>query len=145
MFGLSSLRLGYVVCKNEDMYKHIQYYMEHMTVSVSKLPQMFLLNIINSIDMDKFERRCFESLQENRRIVRKIDSSVIEMLDDKSNEAGMFLWARLKNKKIFDKAKLNIIDGSPFGKEGFVRINIAFKTEMMQEIVDKINKACEKG
>jgi aspartate/methionine/tyrosine aminotransferase len=32
MFGFSSLRLGFVVCKNPEFYKLIKYYMENMTV-----------------------------------------------------------------------------------------------------------------
>lgn len=137
MLGLSSLRLGYVVCRNDTMYDNIQYYMEHMTVGVSRLPQMFLLNIFENLRIDIFEETCYNILQANKKIVRSIDSGILEIPEE--NQDGMFLWAKLKNPEAFKAAKLNIIDGEPFGDKNFVRLNIAFDSDMMQNIVSKLN------
>ena len=139
MFGLSSLRLGYVVCKNEEMYNHIQFYMEHMTVGVSKLPQMFLFNIMNSINMNSFEKKCFQALECNKEIVKQINPSIMDVPTE--NIPGMFLWGRVKDYDAFKRAKLHVIDGEPFGKKDFVRINLAFKQDVMFEIVDRLNNA----
>ena len=46
-FGLSSLRVGWIVCPNTEMYKWILQYMEHMTVGVSIISQVFLYNLLN--------------------------------------------------------------------------------------------------
>jgi aspartate/methionine/tyrosine aminotransferase len=139
MFGLSSLRLGYAVCPNEEMYNHMQYYMEHMTVGVSKMPQMLLLNIFNNIDLDSFESKCYNSLQENKKIARTINKSILEI--DESDYPGMFLWAKIKDLSAFDKAKLHIIDGEVFGNKDYIRINLAFSKDKMQDIVDRLNQS----
>lgn len=137
MLGLSSLRIGYVLCQNEKMYEHIQYYMEHMTVSVSRMPQMFMLNVLNDLDMPAFEAKCFQALETNKNLARKIHPSILEL--PKENLPGMFLWAKLKNKEAFEKAKLYIIDGEPFGNQDYIRINLAFSEEKMLDIVNRLN------
>ncbi len=137
MFGLSALRLGYVLCKNEDMYNDIQYYMEHMTVGVSQLPQMMLLGIMDRLDMDSFELKCFNALEANKDLVKNISSAIMDVPTE--NAPGMFLWAKVNDYGAFKRAKLHVIDGEPFGKPGYVRINLALNNEVLQEVVQRLN------
>jgi len=139
--GLSSLRLGYAVCQNEEMYKHIQYYMEHMTVGVSNLSQMFLMNIFNKLHfkLNDFENECFLSLKENKKLVKGINPKILEVPDNIEDIPGMFLWAKCNDYEAFKKAKLYIINGEPFGNKDYVRINLGFTTNVMKDIVERIN------
>lgn len=138
MFGLSSLRLGYAVCRNVEMYEYMQYYMEHMTVGVSKMPQMFLLNVFKSINMNWFETQCHAALSKNKSIANMIDTDIISI---QNIDNSMFLWGELLNKKVFESAKLHIIDGECFGNKDYIRINMGFDEYKMQEIVRRLNRA----
>lgn len=136
MFGLSSLRLGYAVCRNDDMYNNMQHYMEHMTVGVGKMQQMLLLNIFKSINLKEFEKKCFDSLYSNKQLISKIDKNIIDI---NPNFNGMFLWEMVNDWDAFNKAKLYIINGSLFGNKNYVRINMGLKTETIEEVVDRLN------
>lgn len=141
MLGLSSLRVGYAVCHNQEMYKHILDYMEQMTVGVSNVSQLFLLNIFESLESKQieFEDKCFNDLKENKRLVKTINSNILEVPDNIEDVAGMFLWAKCKDFGAFKKAKLHIISGEPFGDKDYVRINLGFRNEDMKDIVQRIN------
>jgi bifunctional pyridoxal-dependent enzyme with beta-cystathionase and maltose regulon repressor activities len=38
-----------------------------------------------------------------------------------------------------EKAKVHVVPGELFGVPGFIRMNLAFKEEIMQEILNRIN------
>lgn len=141
MLGLSSLRVGYAVCRNQEMYKHILDYMEQMTVGVSNVSQLFLLNVLESLESKQveFEDKCFNDLKENKRLVKTINPNILEVPDNIEDVAGMFLWAKCKDPDAFKKAKLHIISGEPFGDKDYVRINLGFRNEDMKDIVQRIN------
>lgn len=136
MLGLSSLRLGFVVCKNQEIYKHILHYMEHMTVGVGKLQQLFALNILNNLNLKEFENKCFSALQNNRKMFDSLKPGILKF----NEHCGMFLWAKLLDSGAFKRAKLHIISGESFGDETFVRINLGLEPNIMQEVVHRLNK-----
>jgi aspartate/methionine/tyrosine aminotransferase len=148
MLGLSGLRLGYVVCHNLDFYKYIQEYMESMTVGVSILPQIFLADLFNRMEsypslVQKFEVTSHEALLEAKKIALKIRPEVLEVPETLLQTPGMFGWFKVGPQADFNKAKVNVIDGSLFGVPGMIRMNLAFNTETMEEIVNRLNSIVE--
>jgi len=140
--GLSGLRLGYIVCKNTEMYRHILNYMETMTVGVSKLPQILLLNLFKFLDKDikeQFEAKCRNDLLNNKLKIKEINSKILEIDSNVENIPGMFLWAKCKDFGAFEKAKLHIAGGKHFGNESYIRMNLGLQFEVIQEIVRRLN------
>jgi aspartate/methionine/tyrosine aminotransferase len=142
LFGLSQLRVGYSVFHDTELYNGVIEYMEHMTVGVSILSQMYALNVFNEVHNNPestwtFETLCREQLLTNRRLVNTIDKSVLTV---DPTQDGMFLWAQCHDLNAFDKAKVAVVEGTPFGMPGFIRMNIALPTNQIKEIVRRLNK-----
>jgi aspartate/methionine/tyrosine aminotransferase len=146
MLGLSGLRLGYAVCPNPEFYRYIQEYMEAMTVGVSALPQIFLEQLFKAMEIHpdltkQFETKARNSLISAKKIMQEIDPEVLEIPDNLPEVPGMFLWAKVGPKCDFAKARVNAIDGALFGVPGYVRMNLAFDTKTMSDIVGRLNSA----
>lgn len=144
MFGLSGLRLGYVVCRNVEFYKYIQEYMEAMTVGVSVISQIFLFDLMNRMRVcpeqtKEFEELSFQALQNSKRIIRQVDPEILEVPSDMEKIPGMFGWLKVGNKADFSASKINLIAGDLFGVPGMVRINLGFCADKMEEIVRRLN------
>jgi aspartate/methionine/tyrosine aminotransferase len=142
LFGLSQLRVGYSVFHETQLYNAVIEYMEHMTVGVSILSQMYALNVFSELHNNPestwtFETLCRQQLLTNRRLVNTISSSVLTV--DPSQD-GMFLWAKCHNLNAFDDAKVAVVEGTPFGMPGYIRMNIALPTDQIKEIVRRLNK-----
>jgi aspartate/methionine/tyrosine aminotransferase len=145
MLGLSGLRLGYVVCHNQEFYKLIQAYMEAMTVGVSISSQTWLFDLLDRrmrsypTLVQKFEGECQATLEANKKTFLKVDPEILEVPSNTTEVPGMFGWFKVGPKADFTKAKVNVIDGALFGVPGMVRINLAFPTEKIEEIVKRLN------
>lgn len=148
MFGLSGLRLGYVVCKNGDFYRLIQEYMEAMTVGVSITSQIFLADLllrmkISPIKTAVFELDASEALTNAKKSMLKVDPEILMVQPRMVERPGMFGWLAVGPKANFQKSKINFIDGALFGGPGMVRMNLAFNQERMNEIVTRLNSGKE--
>jgi aspartate/methionine/tyrosine aminotransferase len=143
-FGLSGLRLGWVVCPNEEFYHHIQQYMETTTVGVSIMPQIFLYDLMRRMNAyptltQQFEGQSALDLMEAKKIVKQISSEILEVPNDFENSIGMFGWFKCHKPEAFAAAKINPAWGTPFGMNGYIRMNLAFDQKTMQEIVNRLN------
>lgn len=146
MLGLSGLRIGYAVCSNPIFYRYIQEYMEAMTVGVSNISQIFLEQLFKSMERDpklatQFEDQCLEALIYAKKAMLKIDPEVLEVPANVADIPGMFGWFKVGAACNFNKAKVNVIDGSLFGMPGMVRINLGFNAKQIDEIVRRLNEA----
>lgn len=144
MLGLSGLRIGYVVCKNVEFYKHIQEYMEAMTVGVSVVSQIFLYDLLSNMNRctestKEFEELSFQALQNSKNIIKGINPDVLEVPADMEKIPGMFGWLKIGNKANFSASKINLIAGDLFGVPGMIRMNLGFSTDKMEEIVRRLN------
>lgn len=145
MLGLSGLRLGYVVCPNKEFYQLIRQYMEAMTVGVSLTSQQILYKLMVEIMepqpnlVREFEDTCFGLLQENKNLCLQINPEILQVQSNITSIPGMFGWFKVGEKANFKKSRVNVIGGELFGEPGFVRMNLAFGKDTMQEIVDRIN------
>lgn len=144
MLGLSGLRLGYVVCHNPEFYKLIQQYMETMTVGVSIVSQVFLYDLMHRMHgyptlAEAFEGTSSMALAEAKKIIKGVDPEILEINSDIEQTPGMFGWFKVGPCADFEKSKINFIDGSLFGIPGMVRMNLAFSSSTMEEIVKRLN------
>lgn len=148
MFGLSGLRLGYVVCPNKEFYKLILEYMEAMTVGTSIVSQIFLHDLLNQMrgyptKVGAFEGRSHMALDEAKNLITQVDPEVLEVPPNVILSQGMFGWFKTGPKFDPAKAKINFIDGALFGVPGMVRMNLAFNSNQMSEIVKRLNSCKE--
>lgn len=143
LLGFSQLRIGYAVYHNTQLYKDAMSYMEHMTVGVSILSQMFAYNVLKEMEDNPdrtycFEKRCYNDLLANRELVKKIPESILTPTNN--DNIGMFLWTKCHDLVAFDKAKIKVAEGTGFGMPGNIRMNIALPKEKMIEVVNRLNQ-----
>lgn len=141
LLGLSQLRVGYSVFYNTELYKAALEYMEHFTVGVSILSQIFALNIFKEMFYNpditsSFKNMCYADLSRNRILANTINPEILEL---KKDSMGMFLWGKYKDFNKFHEAKISVIEGTPFGMPGYVRLNMAFDERKFKEIIKRLN------
>lgn len=142
MFGLSGLRVGYCVVRNETIYKHMLDYVETKTVGVSSLSQNFVLSALERGDypvgVNKKLVHVFEDAAKLELRASAEQFKRLEKLKPHHMMIGpMFGW--FKNEGIdFEKHRIHVMDGKHFGAPGFVRINFAAGSEVCREAVDRI-------
>jgi aspartate/methionine/tyrosine aminotransferase len=145
MFGLSGIRLGWVVCKNKEFYSLIKEYVEMMTVGVSTISQVFLYDLMNRMNgypakTQQFEFISNDALIESKKIVKGIRSDVLEVPADFEKSVGMFGLFKKGPKLDLKKSKINVVDGEHFGAPGYVRMNLALSKDIMQKVIVKLNQ-----
>jgi aspartate/methionine/tyrosine aminotransferase len=145
MFGLSGLRIGWCVCWNKDFYKHLVEYMEAMTVGASNVSQLFLRDLLTRMYAyptltAKFEGLSSIALDKSKEIIKQVNPEVLEVPANFEKLPGMFGFFKRGVKADFEKAKVNVADGKHFGMEGYIRMNLAFGEERMNEIVKRLNE-----
>jgi aspartate/methionine/tyrosine aminotransferase len=146
MLGLSGLRIGYAVCPNPEFYKLILQYMEAMTVGVSIVSQVFLFDLLDRMRSyptltERFEWLSSNALLEAKKIISQVDPEVLVVPKNIESIPGMFGWFKVGPKANFEKAKINLIDGSLFGSPGMIRMNLAFDTSTLNSIVERLNSS----
>ena len=144
MYGLSSLRLGFVTCPNTELYKLILHYVEAMTVGASIVSQIFLYNLLNRMCgyptlTEKFEHLSYEAIRNNKLLIKEINPEILELPNNIEGTNGMFLFCKIKDYSVLDRAKINTISGEHFGMPGYVRMNLALEEDKIKEIVRRLN------
>jgi aspartate/methionine/tyrosine aminotransferase len=144
MYGLSGLRVGWVVCNNPTFKQHICEYVEATTVGVSLLSQKILYNIVNFETQLPDVKKHFENvasllLANARTTIASVDPEVLDTTGvEQSN--GMFGWFKMGPKFDPDAARIHIAPGSAFGDKYRVRINLAVEPALLCEAVKRLNQ-----
>jgi aspartate/methionine/tyrosine aminotransferase len=143
-YGLSALRVGYMIVHNTEFYDSLNDYMELSTVGVSVPAQKLFLHILNREEQLPFLKTNFdtmtrEALKKSKTIFKTVSSENIELPDNFDRCCGMFAWVKPKKQDLFKKANIEVIDGNAFGKPEYVRINLAAGSAIIAEAVRRIN------
>jgi len=144
MYGMSGVRLGYIVCKNTQYYSLLKEYLEMMTVGVSSLSQEFLYKVLSYEKQFPKVKAAFEEessfyLKEAKKKVKNINKDVLEVPDNFEETPGMFLWAKVGKSADFNRSKVYFVSGEHFGMNGYVRMNVAQRPNVLQEIINRLN------
>lgn len=142
LWGLSGLRVGYIVTQDEHLHDQLRDYVEATTSGVSVVAQEFALDIYKSLLGTKeefFMEKARKVLVSNRLKAKDINPEVL-LPGNIETQAGMFLWAKKGPMLDLDKAQINAIDGEHFGAPGFIRMNLGIEPEVMDEVVRRLNE-----
>jgi bifunctional pyridoxal-dependent enzyme with beta-cystathionase and maltose regulon repressor activities len=69
--------------------------------------------------------------------MRNLNPEYLELTENNSN--SMFAWCKIGPKLDAVRAKVNIVDGSSFGKPGYARLNMAVNSDIIKNAVDRLN------
>lgn len=143
MYGLSGLRIGYVVCHDERFFQDIVNYVETTTAGVSTASQEIAYNIEkhfldNPDRLSIFEQESRDAIEKNRQLLTLLDPDVLALVKCESN--SMFGWFKKGPKLDYMKAKVYMLDGSIFGDNTMIRMNVAVPYDTLKEAIDRLNK-----
>lgn len=143
MYGMSGLRVGYVVCHDDTLFKDIVDYVETTTAGVSTASQEIALSIEeyfwqNPEKLKLFEQESRELLKQNRMLLNKLNPEVMTPNECMSN--SMFSFCKKGSKLDFMKAKVHMLDGSLFGDATMIRMNLAIPYNQLKEAIERLNK-----
>ncbi len=142
MYGLSGLRMGYAVAHDDKYYRDMVDYIEMTTAGVSTATQ----DIVRNIELwfrekpeykAEFQREARAAIKAARAELNTLDPEVLILEPCTSN--SMFAWCKIGPRLDFNKAKVYILDGTMFGKPGYMRMNIAHPPEVIREAVSRLN------
>jgi len=144
MYGLSGLRLGYIVCRDNSLFPAMVEYVEMMCSGVSLASQLIALSVEKHFDSNPSLKKQFQlcardAIKASREELNLLDHNAMTLVDSGSN--SMFAWCKKGDKLDLLKAKVNAIDGRHFGCEGMVRLNIAQDSKLIREAVRRINES----
>ena len=147
MYGLSGLRVGYVVLHDPSLLPGVVEYVERTCSGVSTASQEIALAVesyflSNPKALSAFETECREAIAASRRELANLDPEVMVVEPCASN--SMFAWAKAGPKLDAVEAKVNIIAGDGFGRPGMVRLNLAVNSDLMRTAIERLNEKAKK-
>lgn len=142
MWGMSGLRIGYVVVHNEALLPSIVEYVEQSCSGVSTASQQLAFNIENYFMQEdrirkEFEERARQAIADSRKELMKVSREVLIPETCASN--SMFAWCKAGPKLNAKAAKVNLLPGDIFGKPGMVRINLAINSDLIKTAIERLN------
>lgn len=142
MYGLSGLRVGYVVVHNNIYYDHVRNYIETSTAGVSTASQDIVRNVEmffkqNPAALTAFQREARSAIALSRSALNNLDPEVLELVESDAN--SMFAWFKAGPLLDAKSAKVYVLDGNLFGKPGMIRMNIALPFDLVKEAVERLN------
>lgn len=146
-YGLTSLRIGYVVVYNPHFYQLIRDYMELSTIGVSIPAQRLYLHLLERTEQmplleEHFVKTTREALRRSKQLIKELDPAKIELPMSLDLSCGSFAWLKLKQPDILTRAQIAAVPGELFGaKPDYVRVNLAVDHEILSTAVKCIN-AC---
>lgn len=140
MFGLSGLRLGWVVCHNRAHYKRLTAYVEATTAGVSTASQRVLLALLEAEQADPTIRKRYMTAMRHhltwaQEALRDIRPDVLVP----QSTFGMFGWCRKGPKFDPQRSKVNVMDGAAFGDPSMVRLNLAVSKVFLRQAIKRLN------
>ena len=145
MYGLSGLRLGYIVVHNSDYYKVLQEYIEMMTVGVSMPSQIIFHEMLSEVvAKPELERRFVvesrDALYKAKFLTRLLPKDVLGVPDHVEHIPGVFGWFDVGPKCDFKKARIHTVDGEMFGDARKVRLNLGLQTDALTEAINRMRE-----
>lgn len=141
-YGLSGLRVGYVVCRDPRVKQLIADYVEASSVGVSLLSQKVMYNIIehennHPQDVKVFTTLAKDLLDTNKKVVATLHPDVLDASVMPTH--GIFGWFKPGPRFNPDEAMVRIPPGSAFGDATRARINLAIDPSMLSLAVERLN------
>lgn len=144
-YGLSGLRVGYIVVHNPKFYQALVDFVEFTTVGVSVTAQQFFLKLLQREEELPKLKTLFHSmvrrkLEEGRALFKKLRPGLLTLPPNFDATSGVFAWVVACSPQLFDLAEIDVLPGGWFGMPGWSRINLGAGNNIIAEMVDRLNQ-----
>jgi aspartate/methionine/tyrosine aminotransferase len=138
--GLPGLRLGWVSTDSEDIASSLGHYVSNTYVGLSSVSQGIAEEVLQSIDLDKFEDRASGYLNDNRFEVQKI---LTKFGQGSVPTRGMFALVQLgkAERAALKRANVKWQCGSSWGEDdSWARLSLGQSREVVRLAVKEVLK-----
>lgn len=141
MYGLSGLRIGFVLVHDESLYPYVVEYMERSTSGVGITAQMTILEIEKLFETKpwlkmEFQDKARNALIVNRATISTIEKDLLEISPCTSN--SMFAWCKPGPALDWKKSLVFVSQGLMFGDPEKIRLNIAVEPKVLDEAIKRL-------
>ena len=138
-FGLSGLRVGWVVSKDEAVLNELQDVVETISAGTCGTAQGAVAKLLRRLRVNPqlrclFDTDCYRSLKEARDAACSFNPRVLEAVQPLE---GAFAWCKKGPKYDVDKLKARLVDGGAYGNSDFVRVNLVGDVEDVRELAQR--------
>jgi aspartate/methionine/tyrosine aminotransferase len=136
--GLAGLRLGWVSCNDPNIASSLGHYVSNTYVGLSSVSQGIAEEILQSVDLDRFEHRASGYLDDNREVAQRL---LIKFGTGEVPTRGMFFVLPLgkTERKVLDRAGIKFQPGPSWGaSDDYARLSLGVSREVMLAAVKKI-------
>lgn len=140
--GLTGVRVGWIATNNEDDYKKYAYDNLYENCTISTLSQLYVLDIMNTINSYYFSKEAREVINNNRDELNRISYLFNNITVPRD---GMFycVWTTKKTYDIIKKANVKVIELDNDGNRYLIRFNLAQRNDLTRQAVDSIIKIAD--
>jgi aspartate/methionine/tyrosine aminotransferase len=150
MFGMSGLRVGWLVTRNEQLARHAAEYVESSTSGVSHVSQLIIADLLSARSMLKpeFDTARLMMLQNLRALRAVIEPHVVDT--DYADLLGMFAWfqvapeARERVRCGLVESRVRMLPGHLFGahpNEGWYRCSLGSNPVQFLRAMEALKRA----
>jgi len=151
IFGLSGLRVGWVLFKDRAHWEKASHYLETSTSGVSVISQLYTADLLDRVNkfpaiFQKIKKLAKKSLETNSRIIQDVVTPFASAVGGSiGGHGGLFAWFRPSNyasfKDALNRAKIFIVRGDlcGFTKE-WIRINAGADAVKIQDSMGRLAK-----
>lgn len=141
-FGLSGLRVGWAVARDESVVSDMQDVIETVTAGVCGTAQGAIAKLLRRLRVNQrlaalFEEECASSYTQSLAASLTFNRSVLEL---NSLPQGAFAWCKKGPKYDPVKLKAKLVDGSSYGCSEFVRVNLVGDVEDVRELARRTHQ-----
>lgn len=142
-FGLSGLRLGWAVARDESVVCDLQDVIETVTAGVCGTAQGAVAKLLHRLRMNPrvaclFEDECATLYAQSRSAALTFDPDVLKV--DGGLPTGAFAWCKKGPKYDVEKLKAKLVDGVAYGHPDHVRVNLVGDVEDVRELARRTHQ-----
>lgn len=143
-FGLSGLRVGWAVVRDEEVLAEVQDAVETITAGVSGPSQGAVSVLLRRLRQNQhlanaFDIECATLLSLSRQAAIRFNPDVLEV-DPTQVTCGAFAWATKGPKYDPDALRVRLVDGGAYGFPERVRVNLVGDLEDVRELAHRTHQ-----
>lgn len=136
-FGLSGLRVGWAVARDESVVADLQDVVETMSAGVCGTAQGAVAKLLRRLRLNPrlaelFEEECATSYAQSRSAAMTFNPDVLKI--GGGLPTGAFAWCEKGPKYDAEKLKAKLVDGSAYGHPSRVRVNLVGDVQDVREL-----------
>jgi aspartate/methionine/tyrosine aminotransferase len=143
-FGLSGLRVGWAVARDESTFSALGDAVETISAGVCGTAQGAVAKLLKRLRLNPrlaslYQDECRAGLEQSRELALQFDPQVLEV-DARQITCGAFAWCKKGPRYDMEKLKVRLVDGASYGSPSHVRVNLVGELHDVRELTRRTHQ-----